>query len=113
MTWEWVSLRSDQKIIRLELHGISCTGRVWGTGPQGLQRVLTGAVALSYYEFFCDTRQRTFSKILALVDYEEEGYPPALWEPQRGEVPVCLLRHHFCEERVRTESLSAAEPWSN
>ena len=36
-------------------------------------------------------------------------YLPALWEPQRGEVLVCLLPHHFCEERVRTESLLALE----
>jgi hypothetical protein len=73
-----------------------------------LQRVLTGAVALPYYEFFCDTWQRTFSKILALVDYEQEGYLPALWDPQREAALVGLLRHHFCEERVRTESAALA-----
>jgi hypothetical protein len=107
-----VSLRSDQKIIRLGARRIGSSERVWAPVHKCLQRVLTGAVALSYYEFFCDTRQRTFSKILALVDYEEEGYLPALWEPQLGEVPVCLLRHHFCEERVRTESAALALPLS-
>jgi putative FmdB family regulatory protein len=28
---------------------------------------------MPHYEFFCHTCQKTFSKILALVDYEEGG----------------------------------------
>ena len=50
---------------------------------------------MPHYEFLCHACQKTFSKILVLVDYEKGGIcVSALREPQRRAARIGLLRHH-------------------
>lgn len=54
---------------------------------------------MPHYEFLCHTCKKTFSKILALVDYEEgEIRCPR----GGGAMLVGLQRHHREEERLTT-----------
>src|SRR5215472_10635043 len=63
---------SDQTIIRLDPTRDKQPLMVWH-GLQCSQAVLSWEVAMPHYEFLCHACQKTFSKILALVDYEEGG----------------------------------------
>ncbi len=55
------------------LHKVSTSGKPPGTSLTMLAARSHRGGSYAHYEFFCRTCQRTFSKILALVDYEKGG----------------------------------------
>ena len=64
---------SDQTIIRLDPTRDKQLRSVWHGLQMLADRSLPGGVAMPHYEFICHACQKTFSKILALADYEAGG----------------------------------------